>query len=1047
MKKPNTFTIYNASAGSGKTFTLVKQYLALLLSSGRQDSYKNILAITFTNKAVAEMKSRIIEGLHSLSKDDPDKKGHDLLSLLSAETDLTREEIKIKSGRILKSIINNYASFEVSTIDGFTHRVLRTFAKDLDLPLNFEVELNTREVLAEAVDRVINLAGQDAALTKVLVSFVLSKTDDDKSWDISRDLLSIAELLTKETSQPFLELLKDKNLEDFKLLANVLKTEKKSVQTTCIAIGESFFELIESRGIEDKDFKSGYCAKFFRKIIDKDFSQKLDNQWQLNIDSQDLYAKSLAAGKKDVLDELQPQIANMFDEVKTTILRIQFLEAVEKNLVPLSLLSAVQNQIEEIKKENSVVLISEFNSTIGKAVKDQPAPFIYERLGERYRHYFIDEFQDTSQLQWENLIPLVDHTLSVEHLSEENGSLTLVGDAKQSIYRWRGGKAEQFMELCGEKNPFNIEEKQVVVLPKNYRSARNIVNFNNDFFNFSASCFDHAEHQDLFENSGQEPTTDKEGYVNISFVEAENVEEEMEVYPQRVLEIIRNLEAEGISKSNVCILTRKRKEGIAVASFLSENNVSVISAESLLLNRSPEVRFINFLLQYSLDHADKELKLEILDFLLKSSIETENDYLFLNPRLDLEGQRFFDSLRDQGIYFDLEVLTSLSVYEGVEYVIRSFGLVKDSNAYLQFYLDFVFEASSSGVSGIFEFLELWERKKEDLSIVVPEGEDAVQIMTIHRAKGLEFPVVIYPFANGLIQDVARESLWVDLPEELSSNIGVAYLKASEKMKLWEGETPELYEELCFNSQLDALNVLYVALTRPVDRLYVVSKMEIDKKGQENTKKFSGLFISYLKQRGLWTGEAEYEFGQASEILEEELSTRSSFPQEVFYSSPTESNGISIITRAGLLWDSNQQTAIEKGNLVHELFSRINSEKDIQQVLLKAREEGTLKDQDEVEIEQLIKEVVQHPELQAYFAEGVINYNERDLILGTGKMVRPDRLNFKGNAVSIIDYKTGSEDPKHKEQITMYATVLEEMGYEIEKKLLVYLNEGAAVTIV
>ncbi|HER40503.1 MAG TPA: DNA helicase UvrD, partial [Salinimicrobium catena] len=816
MKKPNTFTIYNASAGSGKTFTLVKEYLALLLKSNRPDSYRNILAITFTNKAVAEMKSRIIEGLHVLSSENPDKKERELLTLLSRETGLSPEEVRIKSRRILKSIINNYASFEVSTIDGFTHRVLRTFAKDLDLPLNFEVELNTQEVLTEAVDRVINLAGKDASLTKVLVRFVLDKTDEDKSWDISRDLLNIAKLLTEETSRPYLELLKNKSPEDFQNLEKFLKKERKSVETSCVSIAESFFGLIESRGIVDKDFKSGYCSKFFRKILDKDFSQKLDNQWQLNIESQDLYAKSLAAGKKEALDELQPQIATMFLEVKTNILRMQFLEAVEKNLVPLSLLSAIQNQIEEIKKENSVVLISEFNSTIGKAVKDQPAPFIYERLGERYRHYFIDEFQDTSELQWENLIPLVDHTLSVEHLSEETGSLTLVGDAKQSIYRWRGGKAEQFMELCGEKNPFNIEEKQVVVLPNNYRSARNIVNFNNDFFKFSASCFDHVDHQTLFENSGQQPTTEKDGYVNISFVEAENVEEEMEVYPQRVLEIIRNLEAEGISKSSVCILTRKRKEGIAIASHLSENDISVISAESLLLNRSPEVGFINDLLLFSLDSADRELKFQILDFLLNDRIETDNAFEYLSSRLDLEGQAFFDSLKGQDIHFDLEVLTSLSVYEGVEYIIRSFGLVKGSNAYLQFYLDFVFEVSSSAASGIFEFLELWERKKDDLSIVVPEGEDAVQIMTIHRAKGLEFPVVIYPFANSPIQDTGREHLWMNLPEDLSSNIGVAYLKASEKMKQWEGEAPHLYEQLCHNSQLDALNVLYVALTRPVD---------------------------------------------------------------------------------------------------------------------------------------------------------------------------------------------------------------------------------------
>lgn len=804
---------------------------------------------------------------------------------------------------------------------------------------------------------------------------------------------------------------------------------------------------MESRGIENKDFTRGSCPNFFSKIQKKDFKVSLDLQWQENIAGQSLYNKGLSQDKKDVLDEIQSEIANLFLQVKMSILRIQFLKAVEKNLVPLSLLSAIQNQVEEIKKENSVVLISEFNATIGKAVRDQPAPFIYERLGERYRHYFIDEFQDTSELQWENLIPLVDHTLTVEHAPGENGSLTLVGDAKQSIYRWRGGKAEQFMELCGEKNPFSIEKKEVVVLPNNYRSARNIVNFNNDFFNFSASCFDNGEHKELFEKSGQEVISEKDGYVNISFVEAENVEDEMEAYPRRVLEIVQELESQNVPKSSVCILTRKRKESIAIANYLSENNISVISAESLLLSRSPEVNFINNILSCSLDTSDQDMKFGILDFLLKEKVTVDNDFTFIKDRLSLEDQAFFDSLKPYGIDFRIDILNALSVYEGVEYIIRSFGLVQDSNAYLQFYLDFVYETSHSKGFGIFDFLELWERKKDNLSIVVPQGEDAVQIMTIHKAKGLEFPVVIYPFANSPIKDTARESLWMNLPESLKSEINVAYIQASEKMKHWEGEAPGLYEELCFNSQLDALNVLYVALTRPVQRLYVVSKMELGKKGEENTNKFSGLFISYLKHLGKWDGGNEYEIGNPHELPEEEPDASNSVEQETFYSSPTEANGISIVTRSGMLWDSKQEAAIEKGKLVHELFSRINSEKDVSGVLANAREEGLFRDQEEAEIERMIYEVVRHPELKEYYNDGVVSLNERDVITGTGEILRPDRLNFQEDRVSIIDYKTGGEDQKHKVQINSYAAVLEGMGYRVDKKMLVYLNDTASITIV
>lgn len=1046
MKKTNSFTIYDASAGSGKTFTLVKEYLVLLLSSRKSDAYKNILAITFTNKAVAEMKTRIIESLHILSADNPNSKGENLVRLLSAETGLPSKEITNRSRIILKSIINNYAAFEVSTIDGFTHRVLRTFAKDLDLPLNFEVELSTEEVLNEAVDRVISKAGDDNALTPVLVSFVLSKADDDKSWDISRDLLKIAKLLTEETSRPFLELLRNKSLEDFTHLANILKKRIAEKEQSVVKLAKDFFVLISAEGLENKDFTRASCPNFFEKILRKEFKVDLDLQWQENIGSQNLYAKSLAAGKKEILDRLQPQIEDLFLRVKQYLLKIQFLKAIEKNLVPLSLLTAIQNEVEEIKKENAIVLISDFNATISGAVKDQPAPFIYERLGERYRHYFIDEFQDTSQLQWENMIPLVDHTLSVEHPAEEYGSLTLVGDAKQSIYRWRGGKAEQFMELCSGENPFLLEERKLVVLPRNYRSAKTIVNFNNDFFNFSATCLENGKHKTLFENSAQIPVSEQEGYVNISFVETENAEEEMKEYPLRVLEILRGLEAENISRKNVCILTRKRKESIAVANLLSEHGISVISAESLLLTRSPGVLFVNAILKYTLDSADKDLKFEILDYLL-TTLRPNDSFRFIRERLDLEGQAFFDSLQSFGVEFSSEVLSGLTVYEGVEYVIRSFGLIEDSDAYLQFYLDFVYESSQSAGAGIFEFLELWDQKKENLSIVVPKGEDAVQIMTIHRAKGLEFPVVIYPFANSPIKDTARESFWMNLPEELDAEIKVAYLNASEKMKTWGGEASLHYEELCFNSQLDALNVLYVALTRPVQRLYIITKMELDKKGIENSNKFSGLFISYLKEIGKWTGAAEYHFGSRGELPEAEPERHKALEQKVFHSSPTEANGISIVTRSGLLWDSKQQEAIEKGHLVHELFAGIHSEADVEGILIKAREKGYFQDREESEIKEIIWQVLNHPELKQFFSGKSMSFTERDIISASGEILRPDRLNLNGNRVSIIDYKTGGEDQKHREQISRYAMVLKEMGFEVEKKLLVYLNKGISLTVV
>src|SRR5690606_12495653 len=265
----------------------------------------------------------------------------------------------------------------------------------------------------------------------------------------------------------------------------------------------------------------------------------------------------------------------------------------------------------------------------------------------------------------------------------------------------RGGKAEQFMDLCRDKNPFNLENKEVVVLPKNFRSTRTIVDFNNDFFQFTSDCFSKEEHRHLFKHTSfQDPASESGGYVNLSFVEAENVEQEMEIYPQEVLKIIKDLEAQDIARSNICILTRTGKEGIAIANILSEKGIPIISYQSLLVARSPKVKFITAILGSAIEGKDKKLKLQILEFLLGEHLMKENAYHYISRRIDLENQDFFNSLKESGFEFDLNLFNGLSLYEGVEYIIRTFRLVTDSNAYVQFFLDFVYEVSQKESAGL-----------------------------------------------------------------------------------------------------------------------------------------------------------------------------------------------------------------------------------------------------------------------------------------------------------------------------------------------------------
>ena len=1038
MKNTHPFTVYDASAGSGKTFTLVVNYLSILLLSSQKDAYKNILAITFTNKAVNEMKSRVIATITAFTKEKIPENYQNIFAETQRKTGLSEDEIQQKSSQILKSLLHNYAAFEISTIDGFTHRILRTFAKDLGIPVNFEVELDTESILHEAVDRLVSKAGEDKQLTKILVNFALSKADDDKSWDVSRDLYEIAKLLVNENNLEALSLLRDKKLEDFTTFAEELKTEQKKTNESIKKIGEDFFQLLSKHQIDAKSFSRSYVPNYFQKLVDNNLSTlyKPKTKWQENIATSSLYPKRAADEDKVLIDKFQPEIARLYNESDKLLYTLDFYKEIQKKITPLSLLTAINQEVERIKKERKLLLISEFNQKISKSIQHQPAPFIYERLGERYRHYFIDEFQDTSQLQWQNLIPLIENNLAAG-----TGSLSLVGDAKQSIYRWRGGKAEQFIKLA-QKEPVFPLEQEPIRLPANYRSQPEIVNFNNQFFSHAAQFLTFDDYQELFKNAKQEIKKEAGGYVHISFVEAQNKEEEYEVYPEKVLAIIQQLEEKNYPKKDICILVRKKAEGIAVANFLNEHQVPIISSETLLINQSPKVRFMISVLAFSLRPADADLKFEILDFLYEKIAPKENHYQFVNKYLQENGAAFFNQFSAIHIYFNLNVLQRLPLYDAVEYIIRSFSLIAEANAYLQFFLDVIYEFTQNHSSGLAGFLDYWENKKDKLSIVAPEGEDAVQIMTVHKSKGLEFPIVIYPFANQALNDTRLDSLWVPLTEKPNS-IPIAYLDAKKNMKHYSENSAALYEQLVSQNELDALNVLYVALTRAEQQLYIISKFDLDKKGQEKTTTFSGLFINYLKSQEKWSDEVfEYEFGNLPEFslaTKEEETT----PVLEFISSAPADHNLIIITKSGSLWQTSQEKAIREGNLIHEILSRIKIKDDVKVVLEQVQIEGLLIKKETQYYKKLLYAVINHPELAEFYTEDYQIFNEKE-ILTQGEYKRLDRLCVQGNKASIIDYKTGSFSTTHTQQLQTYANAIEEMGYLVANKLLVYLNDEVTI---
>ncbi|WP_111658874.1 UvrD-helicase domain-containing protein [Olleya aquimaris] len=1044
MSKTPSFKVYDASAGSGKTFALVKEYLKLLFTSTFNDSYKHILAITFTNKAVAEMKTRILDALQEFQFRDSS-----MFLAIVEELNLDPEYVRKKSKAILHSIMHNYAAFDVSTIDGFNHKLIRTFAHDLKIPINFEVELDTPSLLSQAVDSLIAKAGTNQKLTKILIDFAIEKADDDKSWDVSTDFNNIAKLLINDNDLPHVNSIKHKTLDDFDALKTQLVKRINTIEKQIVKVSENALSLIKNSGLEFEDFSGGknaYIPKYFSKLKHLDISIDYSASWVVNLEEKPLYPKAKSDEIKAVLDAIKPEIVSAFNQTKAAVFDLKFLKAIYKNITPLSVLNAINKELTTIKEDENKLLISEFNSIISKEIKNQPTPFIYERLGEKFRHYFIDEFQDTSEMQWDNLIPLIENTLSGQNLKGEKGTAMIVGDAKQAIYRWRGGKAEQFIELTKDEdnypqqNPFPVE-KQVVNLKANYRSHKNIIQFNNQFFKYlSEQSFRNTDYSELYKKATQEPMLKPEGFVSIKFLDIQKEEDQNDIYSQAVFETVEKCLTNGYHLKDICVLVRKKKEGAAIAQFLSEKGIKITSSETMLIDNSEDVNLVVNIFRLLINPKNMEAKIKILYHVAALNNIKDKHHFFIT-HLALSIDAFFKSFTKFSIDVNPSHLLQLSLYDMAETIVRSFNLTKSSNAFIQYFLDVVLEFSQKQISDISAFLEYYDAKKENLNIVSPSNQDAIQIMTIHKSKGLEFPVVIFPYAQ---LDIYREKgpqEWFPLDKNEFNGFSKALLNFNKDFEQFGDIGEAIYFKHRSEQELDNINLLYVALTRPVEQLHIISKLDISKKDGVPFKTYSGLLINYLIHKGLWNeAQLEYSFGNENKDIEQETTTHSTIETQKFISVAKQDHDIKIITKSGYLWDTNQQQAIEKGNLIHDIMADIKTIADVEFVINDYLNTGVINKEQSTLLTNTITSIINHPEIYKYYTNNYTIYNERDILSKSGTIVRPDRLAIKDNDAVIIDYKTGLSNPKYQQQLEYYSDILKEMNFTVSKKILVYLNQ-------
>ena len=1054
MEAKGNFHVYKSSAGSGKTHTLTMVYLSIVLK--RPTDFRHILAITFTNKAANEIKQRIVDTLKFLVKADVTAlSGYDKekFDQLCERTGLELHPLQENARQALTLILHHYHDFAVSTIDSFVHRIIRTFAFDLKLMSNFEVEMDTDMLLGMAVGQVLADAGRDPGLTAILVNYIEDQADKDENWKIDDLLTDFARNLFKESASNYLGRIGVFTLERIKTLQNNIGVFTRDFYNDLESLGRQAVLLIDSHHVSPDVFyhkNSGIFGYFTSPK--KRLERGSPNNYVLETVENDKWTASnnKLIQDEEALMEIKEELLDIYHRMELLIAerfpRVALYGLIRNNLYPMAVLSALSDRLRRVLKEKNVVPIAQFNKIISEIVMNEPVPFIYERTGEKFRHFLVDEFQDTSVMQWQNLLPLLDNALSLGHLN------MIVGDGKQAIYRWRNGDADQFVNLPLVNNPSGnavIEERSASLkreffqekLIRNWRSRKEIVEFNNCFFEFAAKWF-LQEKSIYYEEVIQEADPEKTGgLVQIQLYTGAD-DDYNETMCDQLLDCVNENVRAGYQPGDICILVRTNAAGQLIASHLTESGIKVVSSDSLLLSNSPEVQFLISWLKLLTNPQDIVSTAHIVEYLYSRGALGESErHLLLHQALNPVS--FYKLLHVNGFQVRLHDLEAQALFDQTESLVRIFGLNKTAPVYVQFFLDQVLGSSIRNNNGIPGFLEYWEQNKGKLSVILPISADAVQIMTIHKAKGLEFPVVIAAFVDYTVKS-GRDYTWVALEEDtVLPDVNVAMLKLTKEVL--NTSFAGLYEEEKARAQLDLLNMLYVTLTRPSERLFVFTGKPAEKESKSESRSINDLFAAFYRERkqdpklnpGMQLGSGAYVCGRSWEVKEELL------PE--FISSAWQHRLI-IASRAPDHWLVTAPESVQaEGLMMHEALKTISTPDDVKPAVDRLLNGGTISPEQAVNIEKHLQTLMEHEVACTFFEPGVNGVNEVEILTKGGKSYRPDRVVFRAETTEVIDYKTGAGQQAHHDQVLQYARLLTSMGYPKVNAWLVYLGDKIKVT--
>jgi ATP-dependent helicase/nuclease subunit A len=1053
-----TFSIYRSSAGSGKTRTLAKEYLKLALRY-RSDYFKHILAVTFTNKSTQEMKDRILAYLDDFSNDRSPELAQELQQELSLDAPTFKQYVQ----EVRSEILHKYSQFSISTIDAFFQRVIRAFTREAGLSGDYRLEVEQDEVVDEVISNLMEELGSNQELTKLVVELANKNLEEDKGWDVRPGLREFAKEIFKEefrlVETGISQVTQDPGF--FLTLKDKLRKEKFEFINAIRKRAETGVKLIQEKGLAFDDFKyaSGGAYGFLLKISriksvdavdDKEFGVRPFNDYQSSANWPSKTTKHQATILKLAADQLIP-LLNEIIEIRKGYSAAISAELVLSNFYAFGLIADISRKLKDYKQENNMMLLSDAPYFLNSVIGESDTPFVYEKVGSFYKNFLIDEFQDTSGLQWKNFKPLIVNSLDSGHKS------IIVGDVKQAIYRWRSGDLYLLQRYVSEE--IGAHRSDSFTLDKNFRSSEQIVHFNNSVFHSAAQLVAHETGAPIatqvYEDIAQGIQKKSDGFVEVSFLKGEDDEKWDEIALQRIPEQLERLQALQIGLKDIAILVRSNYEGQRIVTHVLEYKHSgkakdnfkydVVSNESLQLDGAGSINFLISALQY-LHNPDNDIARAQLSYEYARLRKTTND---LHQVFTVTNQTTFESNLPDSFTKQKSGLKKLPLFELTETLVELFGLgkVQGELGYLQTFQNEVLNFSSRERNDIGAFLDWWDETGRKKSIQVSGDVDAAQIITVHKSKGLQFKYVIIPFCSWELDHKRGPMMWVKSNQPPFDTAG--FLPVNYASKLEESVFVDYYKEERIRCYLDNLNLLYVALTRAEHGLIVMAPYS---KSSNSLGNVGNLLYKVVQQPGFATywsaNEKIWKAGEWSNYESQRSLPVASLSLKQYSASSWRSKLVIRHQAAGHFQEQESETTtrIKYGIHLHTILSRIRYREELDETYAVLQHAGIINEQEKPEIRKLVEELLSNETIASWFEKDWDVNTEVPVLLPGGEENRIDRLMTRGQQAVVVDFKTGSPAKTDLQQVNGYLDTLRKMNFQDVKGYLLYIKTGEVVSV-